>query len=111
MTWISFNWLKLLAIVFLLGAYYLAINNVGFPFAYYQYLNWVVLGASLVLAQQANYEHKMVVVWLSLLVAVTFNPITPMYFRNDIWVILDLVVAALFIISFFFVTPKSNHKS
>ena len=104
-TWIEFNWLKLLAIAFALGAVQTA---VALPFAYYQYMNWIVLGASLMLARQANSKNKMFFVWLFILVAVTFNPLAPMYFRADIWQVLDLVVAGLFLASFFLVMPDRD---
>ncbi len=103
MTWIKYNWLKLLAIAFLVGALQ---QFYAFPFAYYQYMNWVVLGAGLVTAQQANVQNKMFLVWLFILVAVTFNPVSPLYFRADIWQVTDLVAIALFIISFIFVRPQ-----
>jgi FtsH-binding integral membrane protein len=103
MTWIQYNWLKLLAIAFLVGALQ---QFYAFPFAYYQFMNWIVVGASLVTAQQANVQNKMFAVWLFLLVAVTFNPIAPMYFRADVWQVTDLVAIALFIISFIFVRQK-----
>ena len=94
-TWITYNWLKLLAIAFVLGAVYLAYAVIAVPFAFYQFMNWIVLGASIVTA-----------VWLFLLVGVTFNPVAPMYFNALVWNIADLVVATLFILSFVFLRSK-----
>jgi hypothetical protein len=105
-TWITFNWLKVLAVIFLAGAYFLAMKEISFPFAYYQYLNWAVLGAGLMLSRQANMQDRDFFVWLGILIAVTFNPFAPMYFRSDIWIIVDLVTIALFIFSMFVLKPK-----
>lgn len=104
-TWIQFNWLKLLAVAFMAGALQ---SMYVLPFAYFQFMNWVVLGASLVTAQQANHQNKMFMVWLFILVGVVFNPVAPMYFTTQVWQISDLVAIALFAISFIFLTPKKS---
>lgn len=101
-TFFANHWLKLLAIAMLLGAL------LSFPFVYYQLMNWVVVGASLVTVQQA-YQRKMpALAWLFALVAVVFNPVAPLYLRADIWHIVDIVAAALFLISFGFITGKNT---
>ena len=102
-TWINYNWLKLLAIASVIGALQ---QMYILPFAYFQFMNWVVLGASLVTAQQANHQNKMFLVWVFLLVAVVFNPVAPMYFRPDVWQVADIVAIALFILSFVYLQPK-----
>ena len=96
------HWLKLLAIVMLLGALY------TFPFVYYQLMNWVVVGASLVTVQQAYQRNITPLGWLFALVAVVFNPLAPLYLRADVWNIVDIVAAVLFIISFFFIVGKKT---
>ncbi len=103
MIWIKYNWLKLLAIALVIGALQ---QMYAFPFAYYQLMNWVVLGAALVTAQQANHQNKMFLVWLFILVGVIFNPVAPLYFRADVWQLADLVAIALFVLSFIFLQPK-----
>ena len=107
-TWISYNWLKVLAIGFVFGAYYLAVSVVTVPFAYYQFMNWIVVGASLVTALQASKQGKMFLMWVFVLVAVVFNPVAPMYFRADVWPIVDAVAGALFVISFIFLRAKNS---
>jgi hypothetical protein len=96
------HWLKLLAIVMLLGAL------LTFPFVYYQLMNWVVVGASLVTVQQAYQRRMTALAWLFALVAVVFNPLAPLYLRADVWNIADLIAAVLFIISFFFIVGKNT---
>jgi FtsH-binding integral membrane protein len=101
-TFLSNHWLKLVAIALLLGA----LGN--FPFVYYQIMNWVVVGASLVTVQQAYQQNMTPLGWLFAVVAVIFNPLAPLYLRADVWQIADLTTAALFIISFFFITSKKQ---
>ncbi len=92
-TWSSETWLTLLAIVLLLGA-------LGtFPYVYYQILDWVVMGAALVIARRTCKEGKMFEVWCFVAVAVVFNPFAPLYLTSGIWRIADVVVAALFAVS------------
>ena len=99
-TWLNDNWLKLLAIVFLVGSF----GN--FPFAYYQLMNWIVLGAALMTAYQSHQQVKPALMWLFIVIAVVFNPIAPFLLTNDIWRIADIVVVLIFMISFFFIRPK-----
>lgn len=103
MNWINNNWLKVVAIAMLIGALF----SVPY-FAYYQLMNWVVVGAALVTAWQAHTINKGWLMWLFILVAVVFNPLAPMYFQVDVWQIADIVVAILFLLSFFLVRVKAE---
>ena len=100
--WIQDNWLKLLAIALALGA----LAPIPY-YAYFQLMNWVVVGAALMTAAQAYKQNKLWLVWLFVLVAVVFNPVAPLYLAADMWRVADMVVAALFVISFFLVKPKN----
>jgi hypothetical protein len=99
--WLNAHWLKLVAVAMLLGALY------PFPFAYYQLMNWIVVGASLITAQQANTRDRMFLVWLFIFIAVIFNPIAPFELRADVWQIADLIVAVTFIFALF-IKPKTK---
>lgn len=101
-TFFTNHWLKLLAIVLLLGA----LGN--FPFVYYQLMNWVVVGAALVTVQQAYQRNITALGWLFALVAVVFNPLAPLYLKADVWHIADIVAAVLFVISSAFITSKKQ---
>ena len=100
--WIQDNWLKLLAIALALGA----LAPIPY-YAYFQLMNWVVVGAALMTAWQAYKLGKLFPAWLFVLVAVVFNPLAPFYFSADVWRIADVVVAALFLVSFFLIRPKA----
>jgi len=102
MTWVRDNWLKVVAILFVLGA----LAPIPF-YAYYQLMNWIVVGAALMAAWQAYKQNSLWLVWLFLLVAVIFNPLAPFYFSADMWRIVDIVAAVLFAISFFLIRPRT----
>lgn len=44
------------------------------------------------------------------IIAVFFNPIIPIHFKRDTWQLIDLIVAVLFIISFFVIKKVKNNK-
>lgn len=98
MNWLRENWLKIVAILFLLGA----IGHIQY-YAYYQLMNWVVVGAAIVTSVQAYKQNRTWIAWLFVLLAVVFNPVAPLYFSADVWRIADLVAATIFAISFAFV--------
>lgn len=106
-TWLSFNWLKLVAILALLGVVILE-KFLTLPFAYYQLMNWLVVGASVVVAWQAREQKKDWLMWLFLFVAVVFNPFAPLYLTQTIWRYVDIAVAVLFVASFFLMKEKRS---
>lgn len=102
-TWTQDNWLKIIAILLIAGVLQ---PWLVFPFAYYQLMNWVVMGGALTVAYQANKQQKKLITWLFVLVGVVFNPITPFYLQPNIWRIADIVVIALFLLSFLTLRPN-----
>lgn len=101
--WFKDNWLRLVAIVFVLGALW-----PYFPYAYYQLMDWMVAGAGVVTALQSRDRGQTFVAWLFVLVAVVFNPVAPLYLRADIWQIADIAVAVLFAAALFLVKSKDS---
>ncbi|MDQ3015044.1 MAG: hypothetical protein M3Q73_04215 [bacterium] len=93
-TWFADNWIKVVAIALLIGAL-----NTAFPFVYFQVMNWVVVIAAVITVRQELVRRNTFLAWVFVAVAVLFNPIAPLYLRQDIWQIADLVGAALFLIS------------
>lgn len=91
--WFAYNWLKLLAVAMTVGAVYPGILY-SFPYAYYQLMDWVVVGAMLISAKQADQHNKLFVMWLCIGIAIIFNPIAPIYLHKDLWPIADLAAAA-----------------
>lgn len=93
--WLEIHWLKTLAIVMLIAA-------LGeFPYAYYQLLDWVILGAAGTEAYAFWKEKKAVPLWIFILIAIVFNPIAPFNMTQLHWRMADLIVAAVFVASMF----------
>ena len=80
------------------------------PYGYYVLLRWVVALTAVFLLWLA-YESKRTF-WLFLMgmVAVLFNPIIPVHLDKETWVIIDLVVATLFLASIFTIKNYEQRK-
>jgi len=102
--WLRQHWLSLLAIVLLLGAL------APLPYVYYQIMNWVVAIAALRIAYH-GYKYNEWLLWPFVAVAIVFNPIAPLYFTALVWQIADVVVALLFVASFFVWRTVRTHTA
>jgi hypothetical protein len=71
------------------------------PYSYYQVLRWVVTGTALFIAYIAYHLEKEVWIWIMAIVAILFNPITPIYFSKETWASIDLITSITFLISIF----------
>ena len=99
--WLKNNWLRVLAILFLLGA-------LGdWEYGYYQLLRWAVFIAGAYSAYIVNKKHRNAWVWIFGAVAILFNPILPVYLTRDTWQILDIITAVIFFVSFLLKTNKN----
>jgi len=76
------------------------------PYGYYTLLRWVVTISALFSAWVANNSEDKFWVFLLGGVAILFNPIIPVHLTKDIWVIIDFIVAILFLVSIFKIKPK-----
>lgn len=84
------NWYKLIAGAMLI----LAIPPI-WPYSYFQILRWVVAGVAIYNAYTANELGRIKWVFIMGAIAILFNPIFPIYFHKETWVILDLVASIL----------------
>lgn len=79
----------------------LAIPSGVWPYGYYVLLRWVVAGIAIfVLWVAYNLEKKM---WIGLMAvtAILFNPFIPIHLDKETLVVIDFIVAALFLASIF----------
>lgn len=102
-TWLTYNWIKLLALVMALVAIY--------PFGadyyfYYQFLGWVILGAAFISVQQAHLQDRVVLMWVLLFTAVIFNPFQPFFLTRVMWQAMDLFASLVFFVSIIALNPK-----
>jgi FtsH-binding integral membrane protein len=106
--WGMHNLLSVLAIVMLLGVFApIFANFPAWPYAYFQFMNWVVAIAALMVLNEATRNDKTVLVLVFGLVAIIFNPLAPFYLSPDIWQILDLATALLFGLSLWLVKKSA----
>lgn len=79
----------------------LAIPSGIWPYGYYQILRWVVAGVAVFAGYVAYKLEEKIWIWLMGLTALLFNPIAPIYLAKETWVIIDLIIAVIFLISIF----------
>lgn len=78
------------------------------PYGYYTLLRWVVTISALFSAWVVHDSEHTFWVFLMGGIAILFNPIIPVHLTKDIWVIIDLIVATLFLVSIFTIKPKKE---
>jgi hypothetical protein len=103
-SFVSQSWLRLLGIVMIVVAVTSYFSGwYTLPYAFYQLMCWVVVIESLLIVLQ-TYKDKgsQVVLWIFVLTAIVFNPITPVYMTTLIWQYVDIAAGVLFVLSFFF---------
>jgi len=76
------------------------------PYGYYILLRWAVTATALFsawVADQCKYKF-----WVFLMggIAILFNPIVPIHLSKEAWIVIDSIVATVFLISIFHIKPK-----
>lgn len=106
-TFIKKNWLRLLGIVMLLVAVVSYFSRLySLPYAFYQLMCWVVVVESLLIVWQTHKSKELLYIpWVFALVAIVFNPITPIYLSTIVWQFADIAVIVLFLLFSFFSSP------
>ncbi|MFA5460242.1 MAG: DUF6804 family protein [Candidatus Paceibacterota bacterium] len=95
------NILTVLCIIALL----LAIPSI-WPYGYYQLLRWLIAGIAVFIAYIASELEKRIWVWIMAIIAILFNPIVPIHLVKETWVVIDFIVAIMFMISLFKIKKK-----
>ena len=91
------NIASVIAILMLL----LAIPSGIWPYGYYIILRWVVFGTALFILWTAYKLKRNTWIWIMGAIALLFNPIAPIHLNKETWVIIDFIVAGIFLISLF----------
>ncbi len=100
-TWLKLHWLRLTAVLFLIGIVAQPTDVV-----YYQLTNWFVTGAAVTIAWQAHRQRQEFYMWLYALLAVCFNPLAPLYLPQDTWRLADMAAGLFLVTSMFVVRAK-----
>ena len=77
------------------------------PYGYYGLLRWVVTASAIFLVWVAYQLGKKFWLFLMGFVALLFNPLIPIHLDKEIWVVIDFIVAILFLVSIFII---KNHE-
>ena len=93
------------------AAIMLLLALVPWPYGYYQFLRWVVCGAAAFVAYKA-YEWKRIwAVWAFGVVALVFNPVIPFHLSREVWQLIDLGTAVIFVVGILVLAVRSEEKS
>lgn len=95
-----FFYICLTAVILLL----LALFNL--PYGYYTFLRIIIFSIACYTIIVLYRLEKTIMSLIFVIIAVLFNPIIPVYLERDIWAIIDIITAIVFLISFF-----TNHLS
>ena len=76
------------------------------PYGYYILLRWLVAGAAIFILWTAYNLEKQEWLWLMGGITILFNPIIPIHLDKGMWVVIDFIVAILFLVSIFKLKPK-----
>ena len=79
------------------------------PYGYYTLLRLVVCITAIFLAWMSYKKQKIRWTWAMGLIALVFNPIMPLHFGKEIWVVIDLSTAIFFTIFLIKVKLKNAH--
>ena len=90
------NIVSIISIVMLL----LAILPI-WPYGYYILLRWVVTASAIFLVWIAYNLKKTFWLFLMGIIALLFNPIAPIHLDKETWIVIDLIVATIFLVSIF----------
>jgi len=102
MNWLKQNWIRLLIIILMLGAF---ADN---PYSYYQFLRWVTAIASFYLAYVTYNHNRTGWAWTFAIMGILFNPIVPFYLERETWQFFNLLVAVIYFVSLFKLKVNEN---
>ena len=79
----------------------LAIPAGLWPYGYYVILRWVVAVTAIFVLWVAYKLERKIWIGLMAIIVILFNPIVPIYLDKETWVVIDFIVAVLFLVSIF----------
>ncbi|MCP6718811.1 MAG: hypothetical protein KJI71_01085 [Patescibacteria group bacterium] len=88
----------------------LAMPSGIWPYGYYVLLRWVVAGAAVFIWWVASELERKNWSWLMIGIAILFNPLIPIYLDKGVWVVIDFIVAILFLIAIFKLGESETNK-
>ena len=90
------NTLTVICIIVLL----LAIPSI-WTYGYYQILRWLIFGTAIFILYAILEFKKRNWTWIMAIITILFNPIVPIHLAKETWIVIDLIVAVIFLVSIF----------
>lgn len=88
------------------GLLFIALMD-GLPYGYFTFLRFAVSAVAVYLAYKTYEENEgSLWVWAFGGIAVLFNPFAVIHLQREQWVVIDLIVGILFLLSMFLVKDK-----
>lgn len=87
------KFLSIIAVIMLL----LAIPSI-WPYGYFQILKFVITGIACFNAYIAHKLNRKIWFWAMIILIILFNPIAPIYFDKETWIVIDLIAAFTFFV-------------
>lgn len=86
---------------YLLATAMLLFTLLDWDYGYYQILRWVIAGSAIYIAYR-NYQSQSTN-WTGIfvLIAILFNPISPIHLDREIWAVIDVIVAIVYLAAFY----------
>lgn len=95
------KWYYLLTVVMLL------LTFLDWDYGFYQILRWIVTVSAVYIAYQNYLQENKNWVWVFAIIAILFNPISPIHLDREIWAIIDTIVAVVYLVAFY----KDSNKA
>lgn len=70
----------------------------SWPYGFYTMLRLVVCGAAIYVAYAAARANIALWLWVMVGIALLFNPLVPVSFERELWRLIDLIVAIVFVV-------------
>lgn len=90
----------------IIAAVMLFLASAPWPYGYYQLLRLAICGIAAYFTFTALHQQKTWATWLFGFIAALFNPLLPIYLTREIWMPIDIICGAMFIISSVLVGKK-----
>jgi len=78
------------------------------PYGFYTFLRIAVCASAIYLSWYSNQINKGAWLWIFVFVALLFNPVIPVHLTRNVWVLIDLATALVFVSSIVVLRKKGE---
>lgn len=86
----------------------LLIGLLRMPYDFYNYLRWVIFGTGSYIAFLSHQSKHPWALWPFVVTVLLFNPIAPFHLNWELWHVIDVVAAVLFLVGGLTVTRNTD---